>query len=159
MAFRILEVIVPEAELARVSDLLENQNVVHSWMTRGEQATGMVRVLLDVQNTEALTDLFVRHFGSWPGFRLILLPIEATLPVIEPEGPTPDLREEKTPKGPLRISREELIEDIAEASNVNWVYVATVVLSTVVAGVGLIRGDVAVVIGGMVIAPLLGPNI
>lgn len=33
------------------------------------------------------------------------------------------------------------------------------VLSAVVAVVGLVRGDVAVVIGAMVIAPLLGPNV
>jgi len=34
-----------------------------------------------------------------------------------------------------------------------------VALSTVVAAVGLIRGDVAIVIGAMLIAPLLGPNV
>ena len=33
-----------------------------------------------------------------------------------------------------------------------------VVLSTVVAAVGLMRGDTAIIIGAMVIAPLLGPN-
>jgi len=32
------------------------------------------------------------------------------------------------------------------------------VISTVVAGIGLVRNDVAVIIGAMVIAPLLGPN-
>jgi uncharacterized hydrophobic protein (TIGR00341 family) len=34
-----------------------------------------------------------------------------------------------------------------------------VALSTVVAAVGLTRGDVAIVIGAMLIAPLLGPNV
>jgi uncharacterized hydrophobic protein (TIGR00341 family) len=34
-----------------------------------------------------------------------------------------------------------------------------VALSTVVAAVGLTRGDIAIVIGAMVIAPLLGPNV
>jgi uncharacterized hydrophobic protein (TIGR00341 family) len=34
-----------------------------------------------------------------------------------------------------------------------------VALSTVVAGIGLIEDSVAVIIGGMVIAPLLGPNL
>ena len=40
-----------------------------------------------------------------------------------------------------------------------WIYLITVALATVVAAIGLIRSDVAVVIGAMVIAPLLGPNI
>ena len=35
----------------------------------------------------------------------------------------------------------------------------TVVLSTLVAAIGLVRGDIAVIIGAMVIAPLLGPNV
>lgn len=38
------------------------------------------------------------------------------------------------------------------------VYLAMVAASTVVAAVGVIRNDVAVIIGAMVIAPLLGPN-
>lgn len=34
-----------------------------------------------------------------------------------------------------------------------------VVLSTIVVAIGLLKGNVAVVIGAMVIAPLPGPNI
>jgi uncharacterized hydrophobic protein (TIGR00341 family) len=39
------------------------------------------------------------------------------------------------------------------------VFIGLVLLSTLVAGVGLVRDDVAVIIGAMVIAPLLGPNV
>jgi uncharacterized hydrophobic protein (TIGR00341 family) len=38
-------------------------------------------------------------------------------------------------------------------------FIVLVILSTVVAAIGLIENNVAVVIGAMVIAPLLGPNI
>jgi uncharacterized hydrophobic protein (TIGR00341 family) len=58
-----------------------------------------------------------------------------------------------------RISREELYQDIAQGAQLSRVYLLTVVLSTLVAAVGLLRGDVAVIIGAMVIAPLLGPNV
>jgi uncharacterized hydrophobic protein (TIGR00341 family) len=41
----------------------------------------------------------------------------------------------------------------------SWHFVLLVMLSTIVAAIGLLEDDVAVVIGAMVIAPLLGPNI
>lgn len=55
--------------------------------------------------------------------------------------------------------REELYDDLGEASKLTRVYVVMVALSTLVAAVGLIRGDIAIIIGAMVIAPLLGPNV
>ena len=65
------------------------------------------------------------------------------------------LPEEKSPE---RISREELYEDIKDAAQCSRVYLAMVVLSTIVAAVGLYYNSVAIIIGAMVIAPLLGPN-
>ena len=59
----------------------------------------------------------------------------------------------------LRISREELFAEINDSMSFNRIYVAIVVLSAVVAAIGMLRDNVAVVIGAMVIAPLLGPNV
>jgi uncharacterized hydrophobic protein (TIGR00341 family) len=58
-----------------------------------------------------------------------------------------------------RISREELYSDIEETTQLSWVFVAMVVLSSIVAAVGILRENVAIIIGAMVIAPLLGPNV
>jgi uncharacterized hydrophobic protein (TIGR00341 family) len=59
----------------------------------------------------------------------------------------------------MRVSREELYQDVSTAAQLTSVYLATVGLSTIVAAAGLIRGDVAVITGAMVIAPLLGPSV
>lgn len=67
--------------------------------------------------------------------------------------------EEKKERVPKRLSREELYQDLSEAGRLSPVYLVTTGLATVVAAAGLIRGDVAVIIGAMVIAPLLGPNV
>lgn len=64
-------------------------------------------------------------------------------------------------KSPERIGREDLYEDIkngAQLTRVYRVYFAMVALSTVVAAIGLNHNSMAVIIGAMVIAPLLGPN-
>jgi len=57
------------------------------------------------------------------------------------------------------MSREELYTEISDNIKFNRVFIAMVILSTIVAAIGLTRDNVAVVIGAMVIAPLLGPNV
>lgn len=58
-----------------------------------------------------------------------------------------------------RISREELYQHVVEGTRLTPVFLIMVALSTVVAAIGLTRGDFAVIIGAMVIAPLLGSNV
>jgi uncharacterized hydrophobic protein (TIGR00271 family) len=127
----------------------------------GERAYG---VLLRSPTVEALTDALSDRLGDDPAFRVVLPNVEATLPrVEEPEKDPPPASGEGEPnhekKQPERVSREELLQDLEAASALSPVYLATVVLSTAVAAVGLLQDDVAVIIGAMVIAPLLGPNV
>jgi uncharacterized hydrophobic protein (TIGR00341 family) len=58
-----------------------------------------------------------------------------------------------------RASREELDNSVAGGARIDSNFILLVVLSTVVASVGLEQDNIAVVIGAMVIAPLLGPNV
>ena len=46
-----------------------------------------------------------------------------------------------------------------DTTKLSKVYIILVILSSIVAAVGILRDNVAVIIGAMVIAPLLGPNI
>jgi len=114
----------------------------------------LLQALVAAERAEALTDRLQARFGSAEGFSLVLLPVEAALPVVEAESSS----NKKLSGGP-RISREELYEDLAEQTRLTPLFATTVVLSTVVAAIGLIRGDLAILIGAMVIAPLLGPNV
>lgn len=70
-----------------------------------------------------------------------------------------DRDEEDASNGGHRVSREELYADVCEGLGVTRVFVGMAVLSALVASVGLVRDDVAVIIGAMVIAPLLAPNV
>lgn len=173
MPLRLLQATVPEEDFQGLEEVFEGVKVVDVWTTMSQNGTGIARVLLDAEDTEALTDRLMQRFGTRAGFRIVLLPVEATLPAVEePEEETAEGGDgeaqgaagdgggsEDEAATPRRISREELYEDIAEASKLTRVYGVMVALSTVVAAVGLIRGDVAIIIGAMVIAPLLGPNI
>jgi len=95
----------------------------------------------------------------------VLFPVEAILPRPEMSGSRGQDLEDSDSDGSEsvdesgRVSREELYHDITDSLGVNRIFVAMTVLASIVAAVGLIRDDVAVIIGAMVIAPLLAPNV
>ncbi len=158
MALRLIEMVLPEKDGKEVRELLKEHKVLEHRQVRLSDGEVLVRILLDAEQSEAVLDLLGNQYAGAEGNRVVILPVEATLPRAEPESadtpgqPTP---EEKTPE---RISREELYEDIKDAARCSRVYMAMVVLSTIVAAIGLRQNSVAVIIGAMVIAPLLGPN-
>lgn len=162
MPLRLLELTLPDNEKESLLTLLKEQPLIQVWSSESVDQTANFRILLDAEHVEALTDLLDSKFGSYSNFRLILLSVEATLPRVEsPEEVESSGETASTPKDEVktRISREELYEDLVEASRLTVVYSVMVGLSTVVAAIGLIRSDVAIIIGAMVIAPLLGPNV
>jgi len=92
----------------------------------------------------------------------VLVPVEAWLPRAEEEDEEEpaDGEEEKDENAtPGRVSREEVYQDLNEDLKVTTLHYTLIVLSAVVAMGGILRDSTAVVIGAMVIAPLLGPNI
>ena len=158
MALRLIEMVLPEKDGGEVRELLKEHKLLENRQIRLSEEEVLVRILLDAEQTEAVLELLEKQFANVEGNRMVILPVEATLPRADPElaatteQPTP---EEKTP---VRIGREELYEDIKDAARCSRVYLAMVVLSTIVAAIGLRQNSVAVIIGAMVIAPLLGPN-
>jgi len=160
MALRMIEARVPAAKTEEVDALLEELPVVDHWCTESEEDIRALRILVDVVDTEEVADRLRDLCGEGDGFRLVLFSVEATIPSVEEEEDSDaDSGDSSRGNGPSRISREELYEDVTQASELTRVYLAMVALSTIVASVGLIRGDTAIVVGAMVIAPLLGPNI
>lgn len=115
----------------------------------------LVQMTVDTDASEKVLDNLQRVFGSREGFHVAVLPVEALLP--RPEEPQADEQEssEKTKK---RISREELYQEMSAGLRVRSTFVAFVLLSSVVAAIGIYRSDIVILVGAMVIAPLLTPN-
>lgn len=162
MALRLMQVLLPGETDVRLDELLEGRAILGSWRDDDGTRT-VVQLVLPADETEPVTDRFEERFGSTNGFHIVLFPIEALLP----EAPTPELEgtEDEASSGNAkqsqigRVSREELHADVVEGLATDRGLLSLAALSAVVAAVGLIRNDVAVIIGAMVIAPLLGPNI
>jgi uncharacterized hydrophobic protein (TIGR00341 family) len=153
MALRLIEMVAQEKDCVKICDLLKKHQVVEYRQVRLLDDEVLIRILVDVQQSEVILDLLEQRCLGKNDIRLVVLPVEATLPRSKFEQIT---SEEELPK---RIGREELYEDIKEDSRCSWVFIAMVILSTIVAIVGLSNNSVTILIGAMMIAPLSRPNI
>jgi len=162
MALRLIEISLPEADRGGAEALLQGEAILCVWQQELSDARILLRVLLPAEAVEALLDALEKRYASTKDFRVILLPVEAALPrpkALEDALPPPSSAPARELSAkPERISREELYAEITESSRLSTVFLAMVVLSTIVAVIGLMRGSVAIEIGAMVLAPLLGPN-
>jgi len=155
-----MEVTIPEYNNDDLRKEIEGETTIDYWQEEVIKSGLWVKMILSVEQTEKILDLLEKKYSNMKGFRVVLLPVEATLPRIEEQNNGNGSEENKEQNNnALRISREELYTDIVDSTKVTTTYIAMVILSAVVASVGLLQDNVAVVIGAMVIAPLLGPNV
>jgi uncharacterized hydrophobic protein (TIGR00341 family) len=113
----------------------------------GRQA---MRMVVADESAQKVLDTLQNLLGAQPKARVSVFTIEAVIP-------KPEVDEQKRRQDAAVATREALYESVARGSQLDLNYLVLVVLSIVVAAIGLIENNVAVVIGAMVIAPLLGP--
>ncbi len=168
MALRVMQIYVPAGLGKTPEELLKGREVLGRWHDQDNGQT-VLHLLVPAEETEPIMDEFEQQCSTTDGFHVVLFPVEAVLPRPRPQPePEPENGQDETeatgqspePSGERpRISREELYHEVVDSIGVSRVFVGMTLLSAVVAAVGLMRDDVAVVIGAMVIAPLLGPNV
>lgn len=158
MALRLIEIYLPE-DRQPSSPWTEEYPLLGEWVISLEDEGHLIRALVDTEHSEAFIDAVEDEFGGTDSFRIVLLAVEATIPRNDEHNKSEEEQEKGAQEGTPRISREELYSDVAETLKTSSIYYVLVLLSTIVAAGGMIRNDVAVVVGAMVIAPLIGPNI
>lgn len=98
----------------------------------------LIQMLASAVETEGLLDEIERRFGHIEGFRILLLPVEASIPRLD-TADSADAKAEQTDvektsgAKAYRISREELYADIEGATGLSWVFMVMIILSSVVA--------------------------
>jgi len=128
----------------------------------GENLVSIRLVIHSAKSGDLMKELETT-FGSSESFRILVFPLEASVPRIEdPE----EEKEEETQEGKdaprfkiLGVSIDELYADVTEAVGTVQNSAIMGILASIVAAIGLARDNVAVIIGAMVIAPFLGPNV
>lgn len=117
----------------------------------GEDGMRVMRLLVVDNKLQSVLDSLQKVLGSQSSARIVVLPVEITLP-------KPSEEKRKEEHSAVEV-REALYAGVERNARLDINFVVLVVLSTIVAAIGLIENNVAVVIGAMVIAPLLGPNL
>ena len=158
MALRRAHIYLPKDNSGFLDDLREKFNIIEHYEVE-EKDSKEIKLLLDAEMTEPVLDFIENRYGLQEGFRVIVTPVEAVIPRLEVEEASEGEEEsKKTENDPKRIYREELYEDINSVSSGGRTFILLVILSAFVAAIGLLRANIAIIIGAMVIAPLLGPN-
>lgn len=117
----------------------------------GEDGLQPMRLLVADDKLQPVLDSLQTLLGVQTSARIVVLPVEIALP--KPS------EEERKEEDAATAARESLYEGVEKNARLDLNFIVLVSLSTVVAAIGLIESNVAVVIGAMVIAPLLGPNL
>ncbi len=173
MALRLIEIYCPP-EKPDIDESLDRENMVDMWLEKNEDGGKTIRVLCEVEYSEGIMSQASDIGEGYDKFRLVLLAVEATIPKAEEKekedeeesGSHPGVRPSGYPASingdedkVHRISTVEMYEDVKEMVDLSGVYLTLTAMSTVVAATGMLRDNPAIVIGAMVIAPLLGPNV
>ena len=109
------------------------------------------RIVARPEKQQELIDQIQGVLGKEKSWRINIMAIEATIPEVE--------RPESERPSPEQATREELYAEIERGARIDGVFLLLVVLSTIVAAIGLLENNVTIVIAAMLIAPLLNPNV
>ena len=149
---KYIEVVADAGSADTVSAIAEKHEVADYRVgVVGEDGLQPMRLLVADDKLQPVLDSLQNILDTQPSARIVVLNVEIALPK-----PT---EEERKEEDAAIEARESLYEGVEKNARLDRNYIVLVALSTVVAAIGLIENNVAVVIGAMVIAPLLGPNL
>ncbi|MBK1730894.1 TIGR00341 family protein [Thiococcus pfennigii] len=153
---RIVEVVADAKHAKTLAGMARFYGAVDYWWgNTSADGRCTIRMLVPDEKRQALIDSLQDLFIATDRARIVVQPIDATLTHEGPAQRDANDNKEKT----VSSTREELYTQIAKGAQLDSNYLILTVLSTLVAAIGLIEDNIAVVVGAMVIAPLLGPNI
>lgn len=154
MALRIIEAHVSQ-ELSEDAEAILRESAHETWTHDGGRHGAIVCAVIGAGRTGEAMDRLYDQLASRGQLLVLVHPLDGVLP--RPQaGRSNEAR--SNARSAAAVSREEVYASIADAAQLNSTYIALVVLASVVAGIGLSRDNTAAVIGAMVVAPLLGPN-
>jgi uncharacterized hydrophobic protein (TIGR00341 family) len=171
---KIIEVITDKAHLDTIVGIAEQKQIEDFWITsQGEDDQVVIRLLVSHDKRQKVLDSLQTVLNNTENYRILIIPIDTALPK-PPEVKTEDLsedglnkeeqeaekeKEKKRKKAVLISTREEILSQVEKDAQLNDNFILLVILSAIVAAIGLLENNLAVIVGAMVIAPLLGPNI
>jgi len=143
-----IEAIAPPSNEDAITRIAKQSEATDFWVSSASDKQIAIKILIEKSKSQKVLDQLQSLMEGKSNFRVLAYPLEIALPY-----------EKKQSNSPATISREALLSQLKTQGKLDGHYMMLVFLSTIVAAIGLIENNVAVIIGAMVIAPLLGPNL
>ncbi len=168
MKLRYIECYIPKHIFSGIDKILGDcEDII--WYNVEEINNSMViKILTTLKRTEIIVDKLNKEYGG-SKFRIIVFEPKTTIPeIVDEEKKEEKETVDKDSKSNIidekiqeleRLSRQEIYNKVSEMTHSPKEYYSMIILSTIVAAIGIWRNDVAIIIASMIIAPLLSPNI
>jgi uncharacterized hydrophobic protein (TIGR00341 family) len=166
---KIIEVIADAGHHDTIVGIAEQQQVEDIWFSqKNEDGRIVARLLVSPEKRQKVLDSLQTIFHNADNYHVLIIPLDTALPKpVEPEiealseeqQEEEKAREKERKKAALMSTREEILAQVEKDAQLNDNFILLVILSAIVAAIGLLENNLAVIVGAMVIAPLLGPNI
>ncbi|WP_372591715.1 TIGR00341 family protein [Guyparkeria sp.] len=158
MALKIIEIVAPTSEMAAIARIADSHDVVDWWRTSSfEDERFSTELVVRPDGQQEVLDDLQRILDRCDNARIMIYGVQATLPVAGESAGEEGAEDARTSEA-MR-SREELYAEVSSGGTITSTYLLLCALSAVVAAMGMLEDSAAVVIGAMVIAPLLAPNL
>ncbi len=166
---KIIEVIADPGHHDTIVAIAEQQQVDDIWSTpNNEDGRIITRLLVRPERRQKVLDALQTILHNAENYRVLILPLDTVLPKpaeVDIKSLTAEQQEEEKTKekerkkAALMSTREEILAQVEKDAQLDNNFILLVILSAIVAAIGLLENNLAVIVGAMVIAPLLGPNI
>lgn len=144
-----IEAIAPASNEDAITRIAKQNEATDYWVSSSSDKQIAIKILIEKSKSQKIIDQLQTLMEGKSNFRVLASSLEIALPY----------EKKKTSNTTSTISREALLSQLKTQGKLDSHYLMLVFLSTIVAAIGLIENNVAVIIGAMVIAPLLGPNL
>ncbi|WP_102027897.1 TIGR00341 family protein [Salirhabdus sp. Marseille-P4669] len=159
MKMQLIETHVPVEHFNTIDQSLKSFPHRSYWVSKASDQVKLIRMIVENQDVEDVLNYLEKIAHVSNHFKTILVPVHSFISKETIESRKNTEKDDKGQSRLLRISRQELVENIEKNSYITMNYTLLIILSAIVATVGFIKDSEAVVIGAMVIAPLIGPVI
>lgn len=144
-----IEVIAPPSNEDAITRIAKQHEASDYWVSSSSDKQIAIKILVDKAKSQKILDQLQKLMKGKSNFRVLASTLDIALPY----------EKNQSTNSNVTISREALLSQLKVQGKLDSHYMMLVFLSTIVAAIGLIENNVAVIIGAMVIAPLLGPNL
>ena len=152
MDLQLVKVFLPIEEAENVRQLLSSYPELKSESVLKTPQQLVVKILVEKEQAETVIDRLNQKLAHLKDFQLVLLPVETILAEAYAVSPEPKAENEDLHK------HREVYDRVSKSVRLSSTEIAMVIISTIIAAIGLLEGNQVVIIGAMVIAPLLKPN-